>query len=140
MKNILNDIKSKFKANTSKIFEHGGTTIDRFPIINKLGLFYRTPMQWLRVLYDFEWSNKDVYRHHIGIEALSRKNLSLRIGYNYHDETQALTFGAGMDFQFLQKYNAYIDYAFMPSVAIDEGSSHIYELWLLYPWQNHIYQ
>ena len=116
----IRDISSKFKANTEKIFERGGTTIDRFPLIHKVGLFYRTPLTWLNIAYEFEWSNKAAYKNHIGLEALSGKNLALRIGLNGSN----LTFGAGMDFKILM-IESFLDYAFLPSV-VDEGSSHVF--------------
>jgi hypothetical protein len=122
----IKDMKAKFKANTSKIFEHGGTTKDKFPVTKKLGVFGHTPLQWLRIAYDFEWSDKDAYWHHFGFEAITRKNLALRIGYDYNDDSQTLTFGAGMDFQFMNRFDTYLDYVFLPSVAFDEGSSHIF--------------
>jgi hypothetical protein len=89
-------------------------------VIHKVGLLYRTPLSWLQVAYDFEISNKSSFRNHIGFEALSGKNLALRIGLNGSD----LSFGAGMDFKILM-IESYLDYAFLPSV-IDEGSSHIF--------------
>lgn len=116
----LKDIKSKLKANTDKLFEQGGTTVDPFPVIHKLGLLYRTPLSWLNFAYEFEISNKSAYKNHIGLEAVSGKNLALRIGLNGSN----LVFGAGMDFKILM-IESYLDYAFLPSV-LDEGSSHIF--------------
>lgn len=116
----MKDIKSKLKANTDKIFEHGGTTIDNFPLINKIGASYLTPLEWIKINYEFEWSNKESYKHHIGSEALWGKNLALRLGlFDWN-----LTFGAGMDFDFLGT-TSFLDYAFIPSI-VDEGSSHIF--------------
>lgn len=124
----VHDIHSKLKANTSKIFEFGGTTIDEFPVVYNLGLKYITPYNWLRVLYDFEWSDKEAYRNHFGVEIVYIKgdmnvvgdNLSLCFGLNEGE----LTAGAGMVFNFLGN-NSRLDYAFIPSF-IDEGSSHIF--------------
>jgi hypothetical protein len=117
---LVRDMNAKLKANTDKIFERGGTTIDKFPLIQRLGVSYRTPVSWLRTAYDFEWSDKSDYKHHFGVEAVNGKNLALRAGWN--DGT--LTFGAGMDFGFLGT-TSLLDYAFVPSV-IDEGSSHLF--------------
>jgi hypothetical protein len=116
----IRDIKSQLKANTDKIFEQGGTTIDPFPILNRLGIAYISPLSWLRAAYDFEWSNHSEIHHHIGLEALRGKNLALRIGYN----GSVMTFGAGMDFMILN-IESYLDYAFLPS-TVDEGGSHIF--------------
>ncbi len=116
----IRDIKSQLKANTDQIFERGGTTIDPFPILNKLGVFYQTPVSWLRTAYDLEWSNRSQVKHHIGLEAIRGRNLALRMGYN----GSVITFGAGMDFKILT-IESFLDYAFLPSV-IDEGSSHIF--------------
>ncbi len=116
----LRDIKSKFKANTDKIFELGGTTIDQFPLINKVGASYITPFDWIKVNYEFEWSDKDAYKHHLGTEALWGQNLALRLGF----DDLNFTFGAGIDFSFLGTIS-FLDYAFVPSI-FDEGSSHIF--------------
>ena len=109
------------------IFKYGGTTIDRFPVIYNLGLRYITPYHWLRVLYDFEWSNKEAYKNHFGLEAVYMKddnasdvNLSFCLGFNEGEFAS----GAGMTFNILGNVSR-LDYAFIPS-TIDEGSSHIF--------------
>ena len=122
----LRDINSKLKANTDKIFERGGTTIDRFPVIHKIGGFYNTPLAWLNATYEFEWNNKQAYKHHIGFEAIYGKNLAVRTGLN----DGSATFGAGMDFRLLN-LDTFLDYAFIPSI-IDEGSSHIFSWQILF--------
>ncbi len=116
----IRDIKSQLKANTDQIFERGGTTIDPFPILNKFGAYYETPLSWIRTAYDLEWSNHSQVKHHIGVEAVHGRNLALRIGYN----GTVMTFGAGMDFKILT-IESFLDYAFLPSV-VDEGSSHVF--------------
>ncbi len=116
----MRDIKSKFKANTEKIFQHGGTTIDQFPVLNKIGASYNTPLEWIKANYEFEWSDKEAYKHHIGAEALWGQNLAIRMGLNDWN----FTFGAGMDFNLLGTMS-FLDYAFVPSF-VDEGSSHIF--------------
>lgn len=124
----LRDVRSKLKANTSDIFEFGGTTIDKFPLLYNLGFKYITPYSWLRILYDFEGSDKKEYRNHFGVEIVYIKgdmnaigdNLSLCFGLNEGEPTV----GAGMVFNFLGK-SSRLDYAFIPSY-IDEGSSHIF--------------
>jgi hypothetical protein len=122
----VKDINSKLKANTDQIFERGGTTIDVFPITYKVGAYYVTPLQWLNAAYDFEWSNKGLKKHHIGVEAIHGKNLALRLGMNGTDPV----FGAGFDFK-IMKTVSFLDYAFVPSV-IDEGSSHIFSWQIMF--------
>jgi hypothetical protein len=122
----IRDIGSKLKANTEKIFELGGTTIDRFPLIQKAGIYYRTPWPWLRLGDDLEWSNKGDVRNHLGIEAVRGKNLALRLGLN----GTHLAFGAGMDFK-IGRFDSLLDYAFLPSL-IDEGSSHYFSWQIIF--------
>jgi hypothetical protein len=120
------DINSKLKANTEKIFDLGGTTVDRFPLIQKAGIFYRTPLAWLRIMNDLEWSNKGDIRNHLGIEAVRGKNLALRLGLNGTHPV----FGAGMDFK-IGRNDSLLDYAFVPSL-IDEGSSHYFSWQIIF--------
>lgn len=122
----VKDINSKFKTNTDKIFERGGTTIDKFPVSSRIGAFYHTPLQWLRAAYDFEWSNKGLKKHHLGLEAVHGKNLALRIGLNGDN----IVFGGGLDFMIF-KTVSYLDYAFVPSI-IDEGSSHVFSWQIMF--------
>ena len=117
---LVKDINSKFKANTDKLFERGGTTIDKFPVTYKFGAFYQTQLHWLKAAYDFEWSDKGLKKHHLGFEALYGKNIALRLGFN----GDKIVFGGGLDFTIFDTVS-YLDYAFVPSV-IDEGSSHIF--------------
>ena len=117
---LVKDINSKFKANTDKLFDRGGTTIDKFPVTYRFGAFYQTKLHWLKAAYDFEWSDKGLKKHHIGLEALYGKNIALRLGFN----GDKIVFGGGLDFTIFDTVS-YLDYAFVPSV-IDEGSSHIF--------------
>jgi hypothetical protein len=116
----VKDINSKLKANTEDLFERGGTTIDKFPLTGKIGAYYTTPLRWLNLAYDFEWSDKGLKKHHLGVEAIHGKNLALRLGVNGDD----LVFGSGIDFKILEIVS-FLDYAFVPSV-VDEGVSHIF--------------
>jgi hypothetical protein len=116
----LRDVGSKLKANTDKLFERGGTTIDRFPRLFLFGIQYKTPISWLRILYDIEVSNKKHFANHIGFEAYHGRNLGIRLGLNESN----FVAGTGLDFK-LYKFTSHLDYAFVPSI-IDEGSSHIF--------------
>ncbi len=126
------DVGSKFKANTTEIFERGGTTIDKFPALYNFGGRYITPLKWLRLHYTFQTSSKKDYRHFMGAEArynadnnADEKHLALRLGLS----NGSFTAGAGMSFELLNLLSR-LDYAFYPSV-VDEGSSHIFS-WQFY--------
>lgn len=116
----VRDVASKLKANTDKLFEFGGTTVDKFPMLYLAGARYVTPFQWLRVLYDFEYSDKSDMKHHVGLEAVHKDLLALRFGLNNGN----FTAGAGMSFK-LYHYTGRLDYAFVPGIY-DEGSSHVF--------------
>ncbi len=123
------DLGTKLKANTDKLFERGGTTIDRFPQLYLLGIQYRTPLRGVTVGYDLEASNKSDLEHHIGLEASYRGAVAIRAGYY---TLGGLTFGAGINMRALHPersglfgYLGQLDYAFIPSVY-DEGSSHVF--------------
>jgi hypothetical protein len=130
----IRDVGSKLKANTSNIFQFGGTTIDRFPQLYNLGLYYVTPYPWLRLAYDFGWTSVKTHTHHVGLEAVyasgsnvsKADNLALRLGLNGKD----FVAGVGMDFTLLG-YTSHLDYAFVPSI-IDEGSSHVFSWQFLF--------
>jgi len=131
---VARDIGTKFKANTDKIFEHGGTTIDRFPSLYLAGLHYQLPLEWLSTSYDFETSDKNAIEHHLGLEASYRQAVVLRLGYYTRG---GLTYGAGINLHELHPERkgilgrlGQLDYAFLPSVY-DEGSSHIFS-WQIY--------
>jgi hypothetical protein len=128
----LRDVGSKFKANTSDLFNFGGTTIDKFPILYNMGGKYTTPLQWLDIFYTYQISAKKAQKHFIGAEAkyhmgksLNDKNLALRLGF----DNGRFTAGTGMAFNMLSS-NSRLDYAFASSV-VDEGSSHIFS-WQFY--------
>ena len=116
----VRDVAAKLKASTDKLFEYGGTTVDKFPTLYLVGVRYTAPFKWLRAMYDFETSNKSHMKHHLGLEAVHKDLLALRFGLN----DGGFTAGAGMAFT-LWRYKSRLDYAFVPSV-VDEGSSHVF--------------
>jgi len=115
----IRDINSRLKASTTEIFEHGGTTIDKFPMLYRVGAAY-SPQEWLRLLYDFEFSDQQAYDHHAGLEIKHGRNVALRLGL---DDGQ-LTFGSGLDFR-LSRVISHLDYAFVQERA-GEGSAHVF--------------
>jgi len=125
---VYKDFGSKLKANTEDIFERGGTTIDYFPRLLRVGAFYTTPYEWLNLAYDFEISSKKEHTHHFGIEAKHGRNLAFRTGItNFREEIErANQFFAGVGFDFkLYTYISHLDYAFISS-KVDEGESHLF--------------
>ncbi len=123
---VVRDVASKLKANTGDLFEFGTTTIDNFPVLYVAGVRYTTPLDWLIVLYDFEMSDKESYKNHLGFEAIYQEAVALRIGY----DNDRITAGTGINFKALNKNSllgrlGQLDYAFQPSI-LDEGSNHIF--------------
>ncbi len=115
----VRDINSKLKASTTEIFEHGGTTIDKFPVLYRLGTSY-SPLGQVKIYYDFEFSNKKAYDHHAGVELKHGRNLALRLGL---DDGQ-FAFGSGLDFR-MSRVISHLDYAFVQDRA-GEGPAHVF--------------
>lgn len=117
---MIKDVNSKLKSNTNNIFERGITRDNSFPVSYRVGTYLRTPLQWARVAYDFEWSSAGEEKNHLGLE-LVVPGAAGRIGY----DNNHLTFGAGVEISTPFGVNALLDYAFVNSV-IDEGVSHVF--------------
>ncbi len=130
---VYKDIGSKLKANTEKIFKRGGTTTDKFPKLIRAGVFYKTPIAGINTAYDLEVSSTGEYSNNFGVEALSGRNLALRLGMIDAEGESGREFqffaGAGFDFK-LYKFRSNLDYAFIGS-KVDEGSSHLFS-WEIY--------
>ena len=125
---VYKDIGSKLKANTQDIFEFGGTTVDQFPKLFRIGAFYNTPIKGLNAAYDFELSSSDEFTNHFGVEAVHDRNLSARLGLmdfkSASDRKIQFFVGAGFNFD-LYNYVTHFDYTFIsPKEA--EGTSHLY--------------
>ena len=125
---VYKDIGSNLKANTQDIFEFGGTTVDHFPKLFRIGAFYKTPVKGLNAAYDFELSSKEEYTNHFGLEAVHERNISARLGLmDFKGEnSRKIQFfaGAGINFN-LYNYVTHLDYTFISSKET-EGSSHLY--------------
>lgn len=122
----LKDLNSKLKSNTNNIFERGSSLENKFPITQKAGLFYRTPLEWASLAYDFEWSDAGQEKHHIGAELTSRI-ASARFGY----DNDHFTLGGGLEFRAVKKIYMTLDYAFLDDVE-DEGVSHVFSWQFLF--------
>ncbi len=116
----IKDINGKLESNSDKIFERGMTVVNRFPLSNRVGFYALSPWQWLRMAYDFEWSNKGETAHHVGLEARVPM-AALRVGY----DKDHFTFGGGVEIKTGFGIHALLDYGFSSSV-IDEGASHVF--------------
>ena len=116
----IRDINSKLKSNTNNIFERGSTLDNRFPLIQKIGVAWQTPLSWLKVAYDFEWSTAGQEKHHWGLQAAGQ-GLAARAGW----DDGRLTLGGGMQVRVYKSVRVLLDYAFVDDV-VGEGVSHVF--------------
>lgn len=122
----LKDLNAKLESNTNDIFDRGSTLENKFPITQKLGIFYHTPLDWAGVAYDFEWSDAGEEKHHFGAELVSNI-ASGRLGY----DNNHFTFGGGLEFKMIKQVYMMLDYAFLDDVE-DEGVSHVFSWQFLF--------
>lgn len=125
---VYKDIGSKLKANTQEIFEFGGVTVDELPKLLRIGVFYKTPLDWLNVAYDIELSSKEEFTNHFGMEAIYEHMLFIRTGFMDFkgEEERGVQFFAGIGFSFnLYNYVSQLDYTFISSREA-EGVSNLY--------------
>lgn len=116
----LKDLNAKLRSNTNNIFERGFDKENSFPVSQRLGFFYNTPVKWIAVAYDFEWSTAGEEKNHVGFE-FAIPGVAARIGY----DNDHLTFGGGIEIDQYLGIKAILDYAFISSV-VDEGATHIF--------------
>ncbi|RMH88643.1 MAG: hypothetical protein D6681_14690 [Calditrichaeota bacterium] len=122
----IKDVNARLKSNTDNIFDRGLQLDNPFPVSQRVGFFYRLPVKWAAVAYDFEWSTKGEEKHHVGVELKSRL-AAARLGY----DTNRVTFGGGLLFRAFRKTYMTLDYAFLSSV-VDEGGSHVFSWQFLF--------
>jgi hypothetical protein len=122
----IKDVNSKLESNTNNIFDQGSTLENKFPLTQKVGMFYHTPVDWASVAYDFEWSDAGEKKQHFGVE-LTSKISSARFGY----DNNHFTLGGGLEFRMIKKVNLILDYAFLNEVE-DEGISHVFSWQFLF--------
>ncbi len=116
----VKDLNASLTSNTNDIFDRGTEVGNNFPVTQKVGAFFRTPLPWLAVAYDFEWNNKGTERHHLGAELSSDIAIG-RLGY----DDDHFTLGGGLKFNAYKKLRMALDYAFVDDV-VDEGVSHVF--------------
>ncbi|MGH1362923.1 MAG: hypothetical protein ACRBF0_05150 [Calditrichia bacterium] len=114
------DVGADLNSNTNDLFDRGTQQDNKFPITQKVGAFYHTPLRWLSLAYDFEWSNKGEEKNHVGLE-VSNKQLAGRVGF----DNDHLTLGGGIEVKAYKQLHMVLDYAFVDSVE-DEGISHVF--------------
>lgn len=122
----LKDINASLSSNTNDLFERGSDLDNNFPLFQKAGLYYLTPLNWLGVAYDFEWSSKGETKHHLGAE-LSSSIAHGRLGY----DNDHFTIGGGLEFKAYKSFYMTLDYAFVDDV-VDEGVSHVFSWQFLF--------
>ena len=120
------DINADLSSNTDNIFDRGSVLENDFPLIQKVGLFYRTPWYGLSAAYDFEWSDVGEEKYHIGIE-IDGGIASGRLGY----DNDHFTLGGGLHFRAYKKVYMIFDYAFVDD-SVDEGFSHVFSWQFLF--------
>lgn len=120
------DINSSLSSNTNDIFERGSDLKNAFPLVQKLGAFFRTPLNGLALAYDFEWSDKGEEKHHLGAE-LTTAIAAGRAGY----DSDHFTLGGGLIFKASKRISMKLDYAFVDDVE-DEGISHVFSWQFLF--------
>jgi len=122
----IRDINSKLKSNTNTIFERGSVLDNAFPLIQKAGIAWQLPVNWLRLAYDFEWSTAGQEKHHFGLLAEGR-GLAARAGW----DDGRLTLGGGMQVRVYKSVVVLLDYAFVDDL-VGEGVSHVFSWQFLF--------
>lgn len=83
---VIQDIDSKYRWDTSPIFgQQGNITIDRFPLLRRIGASYRLPNNVGIIAVDFENSNRKTNIFRFGIEINPIELLTLRSGIDRLD-------------------------------------------------------
>jgi len=121
----VKDLGSKLESDTNNIFDRGTVLENKFPIIQRAGFYYQTPLSLFYVAYDFEWSDAGDNKNHVGLEFRTNGE-ALRLGY----DDNHFTFGAGLNIGVSKKLDFVLDYAFVNSV-VNEGTSHVFS-WQFY--------
>ncbi len=116
----VKDLNASLTSNTNDIFDRGTEVENGFPVTQKVGVYFQTPLNGLAVAYDFEWSNKGTEKQHIGAE-FGNAVAAARLGY----DDDHITLGGGLKFTALKKLRMALDYAFL-SDSVDEGVSHVF--------------
>ena len=122
---MISDINSKYKWDTSPVYElQGSTTEDKFPVLKKIGVSYHNQDLGLIAAAEFENSNAETNILRLGAEYNLIENLFVRggidqfnlsnsdflpkpaLGFSYFKEFGTVTFG--IDYAFMiEQYSPY---------------------------------
>jgi hypothetical protein len=86
---VIQDIDAKYRWDTSDLYGTSGTTtIDRFPLLRKIGISYRLPNELGIVGLDLENNNQGTTLIRAGAEVPATEYLTLRAGVDRVQTTQ----------------------------------------------------
>ncbi len=114
----ISDINSKYKWDTSPVYDQEGTTTkDNFPVLKKIGLRYKDNASRLIIAADFESSNAESNIIRAGVEYNIIEKLYLRAGldqFNFSNSDSPVRPSLGFSyFKEFGKTTFGIDYAFV---------------------------
>lgn len=115
---MVSDINSKYEWDTSPIYEQQGlTTIDKFPLLIKIGVSYNNPELKLLTAIEFENSNAGTNIIRLGAEYNIYEGLFLRCGVDqFNLNNIEAAFKPSLGFSYAKSFGEFIlsvDYAFM---------------------------
>lgn len=123
---MIQDIKSKYRWDSAKLYDRGTTRIDEFPRILKLGVSYEFERAPVLAAVDIVRQTNEDARIHIGIELPLAGHFAVRGGLRGKD----ITAGGGMWFKVFKRYSS-LDYA-LQDVEYDIEIGHIITWSLLF--------
>lgn len=122
---MISDINSKYKWDTSPVYElQGSTTEDKFPVLKKIGVSYHNKNLGLIVSAEFENSNAETNILRFGAEYNLIENMFVRggidqinlsnsyfppkpaLGFSYYKKFGNITFGVDYAFM-IEQYSPY---------------------------------
>ncbi len=118
---VVRDNMSKYTWNTDKLWERGTATTYKFPRVVRTGIAYRIPQQWLLLAVDYEDSEEQHGRIHLGAEFSFQEIGAVRIGL----DDDMPTFGLGIQTELLGKKTT-VNYAFIAAAKDGPGSDHYF--------------
>ncbi|HMA61913.1 MAG TPA: hypothetical protein VKP78_04620 [bacterium] len=117
----VRDINSGYTWQTSEVFgdNEGQTYKESFPLKGLIGVAWQ--YQNLLVTTDLEYSNKDIFRYHSGIEYKYKNVAALRAGLNNSQPT----FGGGLKYDLFNKIDTEMNYSLIFD-SVGQGNTHLF--------------